>query len=141
MLSAVDIAGLLTFEQAASKLGWTGRGRSRRLKRACFSRERRSGSAIVTRLGTEKKPDYRVTLGALRHAFPELFPSKVDSMQSSVRHYLSTIDSHIREKTAAYVTEHVEPRLEELWERDEVIAAQVEALGQRVASMAKQIKR
>jgi hypothetical protein len=130
--------GLLTFDEAAEKIGWTGKGRGRRLKRACFARERETKRRIITRMGSERMPAYKVTLGALRKAFPELFGrSKVDALQANFRNYLAAIDERIAEKTAAHVTEHVEPRLQELWERDEAIAERVDALAERVVALSR----
>jgi hypothetical protein len=87
-------------------------------------------------MGTSKRRHYRVTLGALRKAFPELFSSNVDTLRDRFSEYLSTIDQKISERVAIHVTEHVEPRLDELWERDEQIAGQVDALTQRVVALA-----
>ena len=127
---------LLSLDQAAGKLGWEGAHRRRRLKRLLFARERQSKVAIMTRLGSVKKPAYRVTMSALRRHTPELFKSKVDELADNFRVYLSTIDERIAEVAAAHVSEHVEPRLLELWERDEKIAEQVNALGKRLAAFA-----
>lgn len=124
---------LLSLDQAANKLGWEGAHRRRRLKRLLFARERQSKKSIMTRLGSAKKPAYRVTMSALRKHTPELFKNKVDELADNFRVYLSTIDDRIAEVAAAHVTEHVEPRLLELWERDEKIAQQVDALGKRFA--------
>lgn len=125
---------LLSLDSAAGKLGWEGAHRRRRLKRLLFARERQTKKPIMTRLGSAKKPAYRVTMSALRKHTPELFKSKVDELADNFRVYLSTIDDRIAEVAAAHVTEHVEPRLQELWDRDEKIAQQVDALGKRFAS-------
>lgn len=127
---------LLSLDQAAGKLGWEGAHRRRRLKRLLFARERQTKKPIMTRLGSAKKPAYRVTMSALRKHTPELFKSKVDDLAENFRNYLSTIDDRIAEVVTGHVTEHVEPRLQELWERDEKIAEQVNQLGRRVAALA-----
>lgn len=132
-----DAARLLTFDEAAKRLKWEGRWRGLRLKRACFARERELKRRFVTRLGSSRMPSYKITLSALRRAFPELFASKVDSLQANFKNYLLAIDARISERVATHVDEHVEPKIQELWERDERIAGTVDELAKRVALMAK----
>lgn len=101
-------------------------GAARRLKRQVFAAERASGQRIAIRLQSEGgRTDYRVTMSALRAAFPERFQSKVDELQVQVRGYLSAIDARIEEAAAKQITEHVEPRLDELWHRDESLAESI----------------
>lgn len=126
---------LLTLDQAAAKLGWEGKWRRLRLKRMLFARERQTKRQVLTRLGSLKKPAYRVTWSALRKYTPELFKSKVQELEDNFRGYLSNIDDRIAEKTAEHVALHVEPRLQELWDRDEKIATQLDELGRRVTRL------
>lgn len=129
---------LLTFNEAAGRLGWAGRWRGLKLKRACFARERETKKRFITRLGSSRMPAYKVTLSALRRAFPELFASKVDTLQANFKNYLLAIDERISERVATHVDEHVEPKFQELWERDERIAGTVDELAKRVAQIARQ---
>lgn len=127
----------MTWERAAEKLGWSGSGRGRRLKRLVFSREEKTGKRIATRVGTSRRPAYKVSLSALRRHLPELFKSKVDELEAIVSGYLAGIDERIAGKVADHVDEYVEPRLDELWERDEKIAGQIVSLATRVEALAK----
>lgn len=127
----------MTWDRAAGNLGWMGRGRARRLKRMVFARERETGKRIATRMGTKRKPAYKVSLSALRRHLPELFKSKVDELEAVVTGYLAGIDERIAGKVADHVDEYVEPRLDELWQRDEKIAGQVMGLAAGVEALSK----
>lgn len=130
------MSALLTWNQAAKALGWTGKAAGRRLKRAVLARERQTGKRIATRLGSERRPDYRVTIGAIRRHLPELRPSKVDDLRERFGEYLASIDTRMSDSIAHHVAEYVEPRLDELWQRDEEIAERVNDLGLRVKLIA-----
>jgi len=125
---------LLTLPQAQSRLKMKG-PRGLRLKRYLLAKEKRTGKQIMQRLGGGKRASYRVTMSLLRKHCPELFKSKVDELQSNFRRYLSHIDARIREHAAEYVAEHVDPRLQELWQRDEMLAENLDELGKRVAEI------
>lgn len=126
---------LLTLDQAASRLRWEGRGRARRLKRLLFARERQTKKRILTRLGGEQRTKYRITLSALRRYCPELFKSKVDELQDNLKGFLKSIDERIADGVAEHVTTEVEPRLQELWERDEQLAGNIQEVARRVADL------
>jgi hypothetical protein len=130
----------LTWDKAASHLGWTGKGRARRLKRLVLSREKSTGKRIATRIGTRTRPAYKLSLSALRRHLPELFRSKVEDLADNLKSYLAEIDDRIAAGAAEHVAEYVEPRLDELWQRDEQIAHQVGEIATRLASMAKLLK-
>lgn len=127
---------LLSFRKAAERIGWKGRAGEYKLLRVVFSKEKESGKQIATRFRGPKKTNCRVTISALRRHCPELFKSKVDELSENMRDYLHSIDTRIAEAAAAHVARHVEPRLDELWGRDEVIADKVDELGQRVTQIA-----
>jgi hypothetical protein len=127
----------LTWDRAAASVGWEGKGRARRLKRLVFAREREKGNRIATRYGKGRKQRTKVSLSALRKHCPELFRSKVEDLADNLKAYLSEIDERIAAGAAQHVAEYVEPRLDELWLRDEKIANQVEALAQRVGGLAR----
>lgn len=127
---------LLTFSQAQQALGMKGPG-GRRLKRMVLARERSSGKRIAIRCGT-KKPTYKVTMSALRKHLPHLFErSKVQTLGRDMQEYLDAIDDVIADRVWVHITDQVEPRLEELWERDETIALNVTNLAARVEQLAK----
>lgn len=129
----------MTWDRAAGSLGWVGRGRARRLKRIVFARERDTGKRIATRMGSSRKPAYKVSLSALRRHLPELFKSKVDELETIVTGYLAGIDERIAGKVADHVEEYVEPRLDELWQRDEKIAGQVVVLASKVEALSRAV--
>lgn len=130
--------GPLGWDQAAAELKWTGRHRGRRLKHYVLRREKQTGEKIALRVGTPRKPAYRVTMGALHQYCSELFEkkSKVDSLQAVMTAHLKQIDERIAMGVAEHVEDFVEPRFQELWERDEKIAEQVSELASRVAILA-----
>jgi hypothetical protein len=126
---------LLTLPDAQQRLGMAG-GRGRRLKRLLLAREAEAGKRIMIRLSGGRRPKPRVTWSLLRKHCPELFESKVQQLERDMRGYLDAIDAKISESVAAHMTDQVEPRLDELWQRDEVIAESVRKLAQRVARIA-----
>jgi LPS O-antigen subunit length determinant protein (WzzB/FepE family) len=132
---------LLTLDQAAQQLHWEGRGRSRRLKRLLFARERQTKKRIMTRLGGDRRARYRITLSALRRYCPELFKSKVQELQDNLKGFLKSIDDRIADGVAEHVTTEVEPRLQELWERDEQLAGNIQEVARRVEQLSGHVKR
>lgn len=126
---------LLTLPDAQQRLGMAG-GRGRRLRRLLLAREAETGKRIMIRLPGGRRQNKRVTWSLLRKHCPELFESKVQQLERDMRGYLDAIDAKIIESVSAHVTDHVEPRLDELWQRDEVIAESVRKLAQRVATIA-----
>ncbi len=126
----------MTWERAACVLKWDGRHRGRRLKRLVLAREKQTGKRIAIRLGGEQRTVYRVTMSALRKHCRDLFKSKVDEVADNFKAYFKDLDERIASGVAEHVEEYVEPRLEELWQRDEKIAEQVSELGRRVAHIA-----
>ena len=126
---------LLSLPDAQRRLGMPG-PHGRRLKRLLLAKEAQAGKRIMIRLSGGRRPKPRVTWSLLRKHCPELFESKVQQLERDMRSYLDAIDAKIIESVSAHVTDHVEPRLEELWQRDEVIAESVRKLAQRVATIA-----
>lgn len=127
---------LLTFRKMAGRLGWgPTRAAGIRLARAVRDRERELGKRIATRTAGGHQ---RITESALTRYMPELRRSKVDELAANFRSYLTDIDAKIAEGAAAYVAENVDPRLDELWARDETLAKNLDALGARVARIVTQ---
>lgn len=124
----------MTFAEAQRRIGMKGKD-GRRLKAYVFRREQETGKRIAMRLGSERMPKYRLTMSLLRRHCSELFPSKVQQLERNMRSYISGLDERINEKVVAQMAEHMEPRLEELWERDEIIAEKVDELGDRVTQL------
>lgn len=124
---------LLTFRKMAGRLGWgETRAAGRKLARAITARERELGKRIATR---SEGGHRRVTESALTRWMPELKRSKVDELAANFRSYLTDIDAKIAQGAAAYIAENVDPRLDELFQRDEIIAKNLDALGRRVAQI------
>lgn len=90
----------------------------------------------MIRMPGNKRTHLRVTMALMRRWCPEAFQSKVDSLQSDFRTYLKAIDQRIEAGAAAHVTKHVEPRLVELFKRDEKLAGNIDDLMRRVATIA-----
>jgi len=124
---------LWTYRQTAAWLGWGDTAAAgRKLKRRVLARERALRRRIAVRLDGAKAPKHRLTRSLVMRYLPELRRSIVDELSSSLKSYLDEIDERIEDRTAAYVSEHVDPRLEQLWERDERIAKAVDELKMRV---------
>jgi len=116
----------------AGRLGWgESRAAAVRLKRAVLTRERELGKRIATRTGGH----HRITESALTRWMPELRRSKVDELAANFRSYLTDIDARISEGAADYVAKNVDPRLDELWARDEKLAENLDQLGARVTQI------
>jgi hypothetical protein len=120
---------LLTWREATTKLGWADGGTEaagRRLKRAVLARELQSGKQIATRISGGPDPQMRVTLSALHRHLPELRRSRVDQLSGVLAEYHADTDRRVEEAIEAKLAEAVDPRLEELWQRDEKLALEVE---------------
>jgi hypothetical protein len=129
--------GLLTLAQAEQRCGLPP-NRGRTLLELLNAKERKLGREIMIRKGRGLKNRHlRVTMSMVRQHCPELFPSAVDDLQRSFRRYLEDIDEHIAAGVAEHVAAHVDPKLDELWERDEKIAKNVKALGERVDKLSR----
>lgn len=125
---------LLTLRQAAAWLGWgNNRHAARRLERRLVAKEKATGRTLMVRTQGAERETRRVTVSMLRAYLPEARPSKVDEMRRDMTRVFSTLDERIRSSAAGYVAEQVEPRLDELWERDEQIAESVNKLGEKMA--------
>lgn len=129
---------LMSLADAQRALGWEGPG-GRRLRRYLVKREKKIGRRIMLRVGTPGKHRhgggaYRVTMSALRRWCPELFDAEVS--MATFREYVKGIDSRISLIVAEHVAEHVEPRLDELWQRDETIQNNLNELAVRVNTLA-----
>lgn len=132
MNPATGVQRPMTFPQAQKVLGMKG-PRGLRLKRYVLNREREIGKKIARRNSSAKYGvRYTITMTALRRYCPDLFPSKVDELRRTFDAYIDSIDGKIEERVTAHVSEHVDPRLDELWQRDEIIAKSVTDLATRV---------
>ncbi len=125
---------LLTLAEAQREIGWNG-PRGRRLKRYLDKREKKLGKRIMLRMGPKSGTGcrYGVTMSALRRWCPELFAEELGA--STFREYIKGIDERIGSIVARQVADHVEPRLEELWRRDETLANNINELAQRVQTI------
>lgn len=121
-------ARLLRLEDAATELGWTGSARRERLKRLIFARENELGHTFAIRLKGPRRTGYRVTMGALRCNLPELFPSKISTLAGEMRELVGNLSVQFQEKIAQEVANATEPRLDELYLRQERIAEEMSKL-------------
>lgn len=129
---------LLTWREATSALGWIDggtRAASRRLRDKVLAREAQTGKQIATR-DKGQRPMW-VTLSAIMRHMPELRRSRVDSLSKALAEYNVEADKRIASAIESKLAESVEPRLEELWQRDEKLAEEVEAIGKRVHGLSR----
>jgi hypothetical protein len=115
-----DSTDLLTLPQAAKKLGLED-PRGDKLRRVLIQREKEKGQPIMTRVKGETRTNVYVTMYALRRGCPELFATK-SSLAKDLQDYLTGIDDKVRAAAAEHVTKFVDPRIDELWERDSKLA-------------------
>lgn len=131
---------LLTWREATTALGWTDGGTEaagRRLRDKVLAREAQTGRQIATRsLGARPKPMW-VTMSAIMRHMPELRRSRVDSLSKALAEYNAESDKRIARAIESKLAESVEPRLEELWQRDEKLAVEVEAMGKRIHGLSR----
>ena len=135
--------GLLTLCQATRRIDPDGAlqldRRGRKLGRAIEAAEKRTGHTIGV---VYRGPTYRrrkVTLSECRRYLPQLFPDSgpnLDAIERAIRTYMGDLDDRISERCAEQIARDVEPRISELWERDERIARSVLDLAKRVATLA-----
>jgi hypothetical protein len=122
----------MTLRQAEAWLGLEPSARGRRLKRILLGAERKLGRPIMVRIGTHT----RVTRSAIRKHCRHMLPSQVDELREKFTEFLGSIDEKIETRIVDHVAEHVEPKLEELWDRDEVQARAIKQLAERVKRIA-----
>lgn len=111
--------------------------RGQMLGRLIAAAEKRAGVTIGVFIERKARRRRKVTLGQLRRHLPELFPpSSVSAVERTLRTYLAGIDQRIAEKCAEQIARDVDPRLDELWGRDEKLAQGLLDLTRRVAQLA-----
>lgn len=128
---------LLTPAEVERAIGF-GDGRGRKLVRLIRKREQKLGVQILHVRSGPQRRRYRVAMAALRSHLPELFRergSQVDGLDAAMREFLDDIDDRIANGIVKHHEAHVEPRLTELWERDEKIARNVIELTKRVRDL------
>ena len=127
---------LLTWREAAQELGWgDSRAAGLRLQHAVLTQERLKRIRIATRVqprGTGCKPHCRITLSALRRHLPELKASAVDELSRNLRKHLTELDRRIAARCTEHINAKLEPRLKELWDRDEQLAQAITELSKRL---------
>ena len=134
---------LLTWREVTTKLGWPDGGTDaagRRLKRVVLAREAQCGKQIATRTGTGPAAQLRVTVGAVLRHLPELRRSRFDRFQADMAKIGTGITGRVSAIVADQLAELVEPRLDELWERDEVLAIEQERTAKQVESLSKAVE-
>lgn len=133
---------LLTWREATTRLGWIDGGTEaagRRLKNKVLTREATSGKQIATR-DKGQRPMW-VTISAILRHMPELRRSRVDSLSKALAAYNAETDRRIEEAIEAKLAESVDPRIEELWQRDEKLALEIEAQGVRIHGLSRAVSR
>ncbi len=133
---------LLTWREATARLGWIDGGSEaagRRLKDKILAREVASGKQIATR-DKGQRPMW-VTMSAVIRHMPELRRSRVDSLSKALAAYNAETDRRIEEAIEAKLAESIDPRLEELWQRDEKLALEIEAQGRRIHGLSRAVSR
>src|SRR5678815_4426483 len=131
---------LLTWREATRALGWSDGGTEaagRRLKDKVLAREAVTHKQIATR-DRGNRPMW-VTMSAIMRHMPELRRSRVDALSKALFEYNAESDKRIANAIEAKLSESVEPRLEELWQRDEKLAVEVEAIGKRIHGLSRVI--
>jgi len=111
---SADPVGYLSIREAADLLGMTGRFADKKLRRVLLGKEAAAGERIMIRMGS-RRPWFAVTMPLLRKWCPELFSAR-DEIVAMVREEMSDLREQV----------------EELAERDAVLAGEIGACVKRV---------
>jgi hypothetical protein len=133
---------LLSWKRATVELQWPDGGSDaagRRLKRLVFARERQTGKQIATRMGEGSRTRPLVTMSAIMRHMPELRRSRVDRLAEAIKEYTDDTDRRVVTIFAEQMAESVEPRLDELYDRDEKLAIAHEALARQVNGISRAV--
>jgi hypothetical protein len=133
---------LLSWKRATVELQWPDGGSDaagRRLKRLVFARERQTGKQIATRMGEGSRTRPLVTMSAIMRHMPELRRSRVDRLAEAIKEYTDDTDRRVVTIFAEQMAESVEPRLDELYDRDEKLAMAHEALARQVNGISRAV--
>lgn len=88
----------------------------------------------MVRVGGTRRVQYRVTMALLRRWCPELFDdSAVDKLRRQIPGLVQLIDHRAHRVFDVRFDRDVEPRLKELWERDESVAISMNSIGMALA--------
>jgi hypothetical protein len=111
----------LTWREASALLGRANDPDGRKLKLLVLAREKQSGRQIAIRLGGEKAPKLRVTLSAIRRAFPDLRAAHADGLATSIRFLAAELDqrhdARTKELIQAELDSDLRPRVGKLEKR------------------------
>lgn len=139
-LSPTPLGALLTLREAEREVGFPS-ARGHRLRRYVEARERKLGRHIMERAGGKGRGTrYLVTLASLRRHCPELFGRPFDELERNMRSYLREIDERMTARGLDVVSEHVEPRLNELRGITEALDEAVQDLGVRLAKLTAELE-
>lgn len=109
---------LVTMREAARRLGLgDSRSAERRLRRRVLQVERSTGRTLIIPGAVARAPC--ITVAAIRSACAEFKASRVEDM---VRLAKEQVEQMVEREVGSQITERIEPRLRELWIRDEKIA-------------------
>lgn len=97
---------LLTLDQAAAEVGWTGKYKSERMQRLLTGKELTAGRQIMSRVG--KRGDRKISRGALQRHCPELFETSGDKLAREFRRAIENFDAKLSRK----IEEH--PKIQRL---------------------------
>jgi hypothetical protein len=123
--------------RAAAECGYgNSRAAVRRFKRLVENRERHLCITLTAKRSGEH-PRYNVEL--CREHIPELRQSRVEILARRLPDLVREIKDRVTEDAANAACERMEPRLRELWERDEQIAEFTERLDVRVQQLSSEI--
>lgn len=132
------MSALMTLPKAQKELGIKG-PRGAKLKRLIEAKEQKLRREIMTRIPGRRRTTHRVSLTMLKRHMPELFPSEFDAMERQVRTLTRSLDSRMREIATEEIHEQVDPRLRELWKRDETLAKNVKDVAKSVERLARRV--
>jgi hypothetical protein len=117
---------LLTLDQAAAEVGFIGRYRWERMLRRIETKEKDLGRAIMSRVQGPKQARRKISRGALRKHFPELFDESLDQMAKGFQKILGSIDAKLDLRIANH------PSIQRLEENARVVRRDVKALAEAV---------
>lgn len=111
----------LSFSEAAAELGRHRDPKGRKLRNMVVARELQTGRKIAIRLGGQKEPKLRITIGAIYRAFPELAPAKIDDIARLMKPMLDRSEARTRDVVREEIDRDVLPRIVYLEKQGEIL--------------------
>lgn len=115
--------------------------RGRPLYRLLIAKEKKHGQQIMIRVearGGGDREHCKITIAALRKWCPEVFRSKGEDFAKDIKAYVLAIEGRIKTSVAQQVAVATQPKIDELWARDEQLGNDIKQLKDTLSQLVKQ---